>query len=98
MGKGRQDQVKYLPKTSMKCFLSGLDYNQLIGNSETFNTLTYALTTVEKIQRIEAIQPCLAWKPLEVIKKTIENTTQWGRLIAQYPLKKHQPCLTFSLE
>ena len=55
MGKGRQDQVKYLPKTSVNCFISDLDYNQLIGNSVTFNTLTYAFTTIEKIQYIEAI-------------------------------------------
>ena len=56
--------------------LSDLDYKQLTGNSEVFNTLAHALTTVEKLQKIEAIQPRLAWKPIEVIKKTLENTTQ----------------------
>ena len=69
--------------------LSDLDYKQLTGNSEVFNTLAHALTTVEKLQKIEAIQPRLAWKPIEVIKKTLENTTQWGKTITQYPMKKH---------
>ena len=40
-------------------------------------------------RKLEALQPSLAWKPLNIIKKTLENTTQWGRMICQYPLKKH---------
>ena len=32
-----------------------------------------ATTAVEAHQKLEALQPRLAWKPLEVIKKTIEN-------------------------
>ena len=38
---------------------------------------------------MEALQPRLAWKPIDVIKKTLENTTQWGKMITQYPMKKH---------
>ena len=79
----------FTSSTKVNAFLSDLDYRQLTGHSESFNTLACALTTVEKIQRVEALQPRLAWKPLEVIKKTLENTTQWGRTICQYPLKKH---------
>ena len=87
--KGRQSTCAYTSYNKVNALLSDLDYNLLVGKSETFNTLTCALTTVEKMQRIETLQPRLAWKPLEVIKRTLENTTQWGRVISQYPMKKH---------
>ena len=35
------------------------------------------------IQKLEALQPNLAWKPLEVIKHTLENTTQWDTMMFQ---------------
>ena len=66
-----------------------MSYNQLVGKLESFDTLVCALSAVEKVQQIEALQPRLAWKPIEVIKKTLENTMQWGEMIAQYPMKKH---------
>ena len=79
----------FTTSTKVNALLSDLDYNLLVGKSETFNTLTCALTTVEKMQRIKVLQPKFAWKPLDVIKKTLENTTQWGRVISQFPMKKH---------
>ena len=87
--KGRTDQVCFTSTENANEFLADIDYDQLVGQRETFNTLTCALTTVERIQQYEALQPRLAWKPIDVIKKTIENTTQWGRMIASYPTKKH---------
>ena len=48
-----------------------------------------AQTHLQENLKLEALQPRLAWKPLNVIKKTLENTTQWGRMICQYPMKKH---------
>ena len=71
-------QPVFIASSKVNTLLSDLDYNLFVGKSETFNTLTRALTTVEKMQRIEALQPKFAWKPLDVIKKTLENTTQWG--------------------
>ena len=68
MGKGRH--AIHVPSSKVNALLSDLDYNLLVGESETFNTLTCALTTVDKMQRIEALQPKFAWKPLDVIKKT----------------------------
>src|SRR5210317_1186406 len=51
--------------------------------------MVFALQTLEQIQNLELIQPNLAWKALEVIKKTLEATTQWARQVAKYPLQKH---------
>ena len=48
-----------------------------------------AVSAVEKTQKLEELQPHFAWKPLEVIKRTLAKTTQYARTIAQYPLQKH---------
>ena len=79
----------FIASSKVNKMLTDLDYKQLTGHSESFNTLAHAITTIEQMQKIEAIQPRLAWKPLDVIKRTLENTTQWGKTITQYPMKKH---------
>jgi len=79
----------FISSSRINSFLSDLDYNQLTGKSQSFDTLVCALSTVEKLQQVELLQPRLAWKPLEVIKKTLENTTQWGRPVMHYPMRKH---------
>src|SRR5210317_1955681 len=77
------------PKDLVDTFLDDITYHQLTGKNESFNTMVYAFQTLEQIQNLELIQPNLAWKPLEVIKKTLEATTQWARQIIKYPLQKH---------
>ena len=59
-------------------FLQEIDDYPLMAKSETFNTLIHVVTTIEQLQNLEEIQPGLAWKPLEVIKKTLEATPHWG--------------------
>src|SRR5210317_2194240 len=51
--------------------------------------MVFALQTLEQIQNLELIQPNLAWKPLEGIKKTLEATAQWAKQVVKYPLQKH---------
>ena len=69
--------------------INDMDCHQLVSRQEERNTLAMALSTVEKIHREQALQPNLAWRPLDIVRKTIENTTQWGKAITQYPMKKH---------
>ena len=66
-------------------FLSDINCTELIGRQEPHDTLAMALTTVEQLHKLEAIQPCLAWKPLDIIKKTLENTVQWGKRLHSAP-------------
>ena len=37
----------------------------------------------------ELIQPYLAYRPLEVVKKTLEKTTQLAKMIVRFPLRRH---------
>jgi hypothetical protein len=35
------------------------------------------------------IQPFLAYRPLDVVKKTLENTTQLAKMIVRFPMRRH---------
>ena len=48
-----------------------------------------AVTTSQKYHKLEQIQPYLIYKPIEVIKRTLEATTQWATAIMTYPLQHH---------
>ena len=46
-----------------------------------------------------ALQPCLACSPLEVIKKSIENTTQYDLTMVWHPVRMHwNSCFKRSLQ
>ena len=69
--------------------LRDMDYFELTGKSETFDTFACAVSTVEKLHNLKHVQPKLAWKPLRIIEETLKNTTQFARTIAQFPMKDH---------
>ena len=70
-------------------FLADMTWHQLTGKDQTFNSLAYVMHSLDKVHNYERLQPKLAWKPLEVIKRTLEATTQWGRQVIKFPLQKH---------
>ena len=37
----------------------------------------------------EQVQPFLAYRPLEVVRKTLEHTTQLAKMIARFPMRRH---------
>ena len=86
---GEQSRVMHIKQHKVNDFLEDMDWNQLIGKQETFSTLAFAVSASNKFQRLEALQPMLAWKPLEVIKRTLEVTTQWAKPVNHYPMKNH---------
>ena len=69
--------------------LSNLDWKELVGHHEPFDATCFAISTMQKFQRLEDLQPALAWKPLEVIKRTLEATTQWATNKYPFPMKQH---------
>ena len=70
-------------------FLKDMTWHQLTGQDKGFNTLAFAMQTVNDLWNYEQLQPKLAWKPIEVIKRTLEATTQWGKQVIKYPMQKH---------
>ena len=75
--------------TQVDDMLDNMDYYEMTGHNQEFDSLICAITTVEQLQHLETIQPRLAWKPLEVIKWTLENTTQFARTIFKFPMTDH---------
>ena len=62
--------------TVVDAMLSNIDWKELVGHHEPFDDTCFAISTMQKFQRLEDLQPALAWKPLEVIKCILEATTQ----------------------
>ena len=46
-------------------------------------------TTDHDALDLEELQPCLGWKPTEVIKKTLEATTQYVKSSLRIPMRRH---------
>ena len=69
--------------------LTALEWIQLIGEHEPCSTLAMAVTTSQKYQKLELIHSMFLYKPIEVIKKTLEATTQWATAIVIYLLQHH---------
>ena len=73
--KGSQSNVHYIRSHEVDEMLTSLDWSQLIREQETFSTLAFVVTTSQKYHKLEMLQPMLLYKPIEVIKKTLEAAT-----------------------
>jgi hypothetical protein len=71
-------------------FLDELDDAELLGHCEPFDTYAFALRTAMSYKEAEDLQPYLAWRPLEVIRKTIEHTTSLAQVEHHLPMKRHR--------
>ena len=80
---------QYIKQDIVDEWLESVSYDELIGNHTAFEPLAFAISTVDKLQQLEELQPKLAQKPLHIIRKTLEATTQWAITKIYFPLKKH---------
>jgi len=51
--------------------------------------LAFTIRTKSTIKEAEQLQPYLAWRPLEVIRRTLENTTQLAQIRLRTPMHDH---------
>ena len=86
--------------------LEKIPTEELLQTGEHFHSFAYAVTTAmdhlldtHRVQMgmssfadvdIENTQPFLAWAPIEVIRKTLECTTQLARAHERYPMRRHR--------
>ena len=54
-------QLCYLPLDAVDEFLNDMSDSQIMGEGFHFNTLVHAVQTVEQVQKLEELQPKLAW-------------------------------------
>ena len=88
-------------ESSVDAFLTELTDRELTGYNDPFNTSDYFLRscaqqvhgnrmiTKPTIQDARKWQPYLGFRPLEVIRRTFENTTQLARLPDRLPMRRH---------
>jgi len=70
-------------------FLKDIDNEELLGFYKPFNMLAFSMQARATIPEAEKLQPFLAWCPLEVIWRTLENTTQLARVCHDRILQNH---------
>ena len=87
----------------MDGFLEDMDWKELLGYNEPMDTAAYAVKSVRaSMEDAAKLQPYLGWRPLEVVRQTLENTTQLAHQLISTPMKDHvmglykflnRPCL-----
>ena len=80
--RGDQSKACYIRSDKVDDWLAKQGYYEITGKSQPFDTIAAAISTSKNLHEIEKIQPNLAWKPLEIIRRTLDNTTQDAQLIA----------------
>jgi hypothetical protein len=76
-------------KNAIDDFLDQIPSDELLGMHEPFDTYAYGLRTAVTMQHAAKLQPYLGYRPLEVVRQTIENTTQLGATVNYHNLKAH---------
>lgn len=95
-------RVQTVRESTVDELLDDLSNEELYGHDQTFDSFAFAVNTSRQLftqADLEDFAPYLCWKPLEVIKKTLENTTQLAKSIWRYPLRAYRktrwPVLNF---
>ena len=63
----------YTSQIVIDTILSDLKWEEVVQYYQPFDTSCYAVSTIQKFQEIEKLQPALTWKPPEVIKHTLDT-------------------------
>ena len=97
----RIDQTNFIRENEVDTFLSELSDKELFGYNEPFDSLSYHtdpvirqsqisyMLTTSNRQDAEKVQPYLGFRPLEVIRHTLEQTTQLATLATGLPMRRH---------
>jgi len=83
------DYNLFMRSAQVDKFLDDIDDEELLGHHEPFDALAFAMRTKATIPEAEKLQPFLAWQPLEVIRRTLENMTQLARIRHDRVLQMH---------
>lgn len=76
----------------VESYLEDLEDEELLGANLPFDSFAYAVrATRKKFSNgdIEKLQPRFAYRPLEVIRRTLEGTTQLAKAYFHVPMQRH---------
>ena len=69
-------------------FLSELEDTELRGDNETFDAFAYASRASAQFD-LQETSKFLGYRPVEVIQKTLEATTQLAKTYLRFPMRRH---------
>jgi hypothetical protein len=82
------DYDKIIDSATVDSFLEQLDYAELWGDHEEFDTFVYASRAAIQDQAERYVE-YLGYRPINVIRKTLERTSQLATTILQFPMRRH---------
>ena len=87
MSRGAQNN--FIREHEVDTFLKSLSEDDLMGYDEPFDTKAFAIQTSAVLKDAVRYQPYLDWRPLETVRRTLENTTQLAAQFMATPMKRH---------
>ena len=83
------DYDAYLREQVVDDFLDDLPMSELTGYHDKMDTCAYTIHAAATLQQAEKVQPYLGYRPLEIICRTLENTTQLTSQLVCTPMCRH---------
>ena len=85
------EPTEFLRDHAVEGLLSSFDNDELIGHNRGFDSFAFAVQTAHKFNRMELedVQPYFGYRPLHIIQKTLEKTTQLATTLWRYPMRRH---------
>jgi hypothetical protein len=90
----RDEGHLFIRDTSVDKALQELTLEEIYGyipTQENFDTFAFAVRAVHRLrdEDLEKLQPNFAFRPLEVIRQTLQHTTQLAKAIVNAPMTRH---------
>jgi hypothetical protein len=82
------DYEKALASSDVDTFLGQLDYAELRGDNEEFDTFAYASRAAINDQAERYVE-YLGYRHVNIIRKTLEKTTQLATTVLHFPMRRH---------
>jgi hypothetical protein len=77
-----------LASSDVDAFLEQLDYTELRGDNEEFDTFAYASRAAINDQAERYVE-YLGYRLVNIVRKTLEKTTQLATTILRFPMRRH---------
>jgi hypothetical protein len=82
------DYDKAMASTTVDAFLTQLDYSELRGDQEEFDTFAYVSRAAIQDQAAKYVE-YLGYRPIDIVRKTLEKTSQLATTILRFPMRRH---------
>ena len=89
------DEHAYLQDDNVNDILDAATFEELTGyipGVTQVDTTAYVVKAVREFQEehdLEALRPNFGYRPVDIIRRTLENTTQYAKAFSPFPMHRH---------